>query len=552
MPARIVPRMRPLRASSRVTMPVASPVTQTDPRPIATPSAPGLDGRDATRFSCCRIDAGDAAIVRVRDPHVVLAGGDAGGCVPDLDRLDARVRLRVDLRDRGVESIRDPHEAPPERDTRRVVADRDRLNHHACHGVDARHGVRIDVRHPDRSRPRRDGTRGRPSGDGDRCGVAPALGVEHRHRVAVDRCDVRGAAIGECEPGRRCDARDCRRGDGGEDRPPGRRSPAPLGPVRRLARSGRRQLELESRVVLQDRPLEPAQLAAGLDSCVLDEERPHFPEVLEGVGLPPGTVEREHELCARAFSQGFVAHVSLERGDQVPVQAQRERAVDALLLDQEALLVEARGVDTRLALELRSGQGIAPPEIERAVICTQRVRMLAGARGGARSRRQSGEAAHVELVVAAHGEVAGDARRNPRGVAEGLSKPRDVLVDHVLRARRRRLAPDAVDQALDRYDVARVEEKNAEQRALAPPECDDVFVHLDLERTQNPEDRRSRRGPGSHAGGSGVHPVPPARRPASRPRIPSRSAHGAARSERGAALHTLGRTALAVRTRGAA
>ena len=107
---------------------------------------------------------------------------------------------------------------------------------------------------------------------------------------------------------------------------------------------------------------------AGLDSCPLDEQRSSFAVALERVRLAPGAVEREHELGARALAQRLVANPLLELGDQLAVTAQRERAVDALLGDDEAILVEAGGVDLRVALDFRACEGIAAPERERSVV----------------------------------------------------------------------------------------------------------------------------------------------------------------------------------------
>ena len=226
---------------------------------------------------------------------------------------------------------------------------------------------------------------------------------------------------------------------------------------------------------------------AGLDACLLDEQRPSLAVALQRVGLTTGAVEREHELGAGAFAQRLVASTLLELGDQLAVATQGERAVDALLGGDEAILVEPGGVDLRVALDLCACEGIAAPERQRLLVGVECSGVIARARHRASAHHECGEDARVEFSIAAHDAVAGDARLDARRVAEGVSQPRHVLVDHVLRTAWRRLAPDAVDQALDRHHLAGVEQQDGQQRALTPPERNGALVQLDFERPQDPE-----------------------------------------------------------------
>jgi len=66
---------------------------------------------------------------------------------------------------------------------------------------------------------------------------------------------------------------------------------------------GRCALRLGQRLVLaQDRPLELLQRRPGLDPELIDEQLPPGPVGLERLGLPPGAVEREHQLGARPLA----------------------------------------------------------------------------------------------------------------------------------------------------------------------------------------------------------------------------------------------------------
>ena len=99
-----------------------------------------------------------------------------------------------------------------------------------------------------------------------------------------------------------------------------------------------------------------------------------------------------------------------------------------------------------------------------------------------------GEPARIQLTGFALDEVPGRAGRDHRGIAEGTSQPRDVLVHHVPGAHRRLLTPHRVDQRVDRNDFAYVQEQDAEQRSLAAArQVDTSVVDLSFETSENPE-----------------------------------------------------------------
>src|SRR4029077_16360374 len=94
----------------------------------------------------------------------------------------------------------------------------------------------------------------------------------------------------------------------------------------------------------------------------------------------------------------------------------------------------------------------------------------------------------IEFPIGARDDVAGNACLDSRRIAHDSSQPRDVLVHHVLGTARWHVAPDAVDQALDRHHLPLVEQENAEQRAFPSPKGDDALVNLGLERAKDAED----------------------------------------------------------------
>ena len=111
--------------------------------------------------------------------------------------------------------------------------------------------------------------------------------------------------------------------------------------------------------------------------------------------------------------------------------------------------------------------------------------------GAGRRASSSGELRELADIQ----RLAADSSRYPGGrvsigetSTRAVSQPGDVLVNHVLRTGRARLAPEAVDQALDGHHLADVEQQDGEDRPLPPSaERNDTLVERDLERTQDPE-----------------------------------------------------------------
>ena len=136
----------------------------------------------------------------------------------------------------------------------------------------------------------------------------------------------------------------------------------------------------------EDRSLESAELGPRLDACMVDEQLACLAVVLERVGLPTSAVEREHDLQTGTLAQRCVSDAPLELGDQIPMAAEHERAIDAFLRHESVLLVEARDVDPRPARELHAGQRLTSPESQGIVVRAQRLRMVVRDGGSASGR----------------------------------------------------------------------------------------------------------------------------------------------------------------------
>jgi hypothetical protein len=114
-----------------------------------------------------------------------------------------------------------------------------------------------------------------------------------------------------------------------------------------------------------------------------------------------------------------------------------------------------------------------------------------GLHGGASHCAQALERVQVERVPIGQLEgVAGRARAEDRG-RQRLAQVRDVDLDHLRRAVRRLVAPQGIEQRLDRDDAPGIEEEAREERALlAAPEDGWPSLDADLERPQDAELRR--------------------------------------------------------------
>ncbi len=245
-------------------------------------------------------------------------------------------------------------------------------------------------------------------------------------------------------------------------------------------RPGRRRRE--RLVLLEDRPLEPAQLLTGLEPELLVEQPAAGLIDGERVRLAPAPVEGDHQLAAEALPQRMPADEPLQLRDELGVPAELEIGVDALLECGNALLFEAGALGAReRCVEL--GERRPAPERERLA---EHIRRL-GRRLVPRPCDGGLEAIEIELALAHPNQVAAGLG-DDRVAAERLAELRDVHLNRGRGGLGRLLAPELVDQALTRDGLVRVQEQKAEEAALLGA-CDleAVAVVLDLEGAEDPE-----------------------------------------------------------------
>ncbi len=145
--------------------------------------------------------------------------------------------------------------------------------------------------------------------------------------------------------------------------------------------------------------------------------------------------------------------------------AEREIGVDAVLERRQALLLETRDLVLGERLVGEVGQRRAAPEGERRSQALRGGARVAALLCGAALGRQPLEAVDVELIGAQLERVTA-AASDERALAERLPQPRDVDLHRLRRGFRLALAPELVDDAIDRDDLAAMNEQDREHRAL--------------------------------------------------------------------------------------
>src|SRR5207244_2582520 len=132
----------------------------------------------------------------------------------------------------------------------------------------------------------------------------------------------------------------------------------------RLSLSGGR-LQIERRVLVQDRQLERLERPPRLDAQLLDERAAGLLVGGERLGLTAGTVERDHQLGPQLFTERMIGNQRLELADQTGVPPKCDLGLDPLLERVEMELLETQNLPEREALLRELGKRRASPERKR-------------------------------------------------------------------------------------------------------------------------------------------------------------------------------------------
>ena len=207
-------------------------------------------------------------------------------------------------------------------------------------------------------------------------------------------------------------------------------------------------------------PLERAQLLARLEAELVERE----PRLLVGgerVDLPTGAVERQHLQSPQPLACRVLAGEPRQLADELGVHAELELRLDPLFEGSQVKLVEPARLRLCERLEGKVSQGRAMPELERVAQASGAL-----ARGCvAHLECEPLEAARVDRVRRDAEHVAGRTGLEELG-AEHPAQPRDAVLDVGRRRARRRIAPQLLDQRVDRDDLVGVDQQERQQRPL--------------------------------------------------------------------------------------
>jgi hypothetical protein len=107
-----------------------------------------------------------------------------------------------------------------------------------------------------------------------------------------------------------------------------------------------------------------AQFGRGLDAELVDEQAASLVVQADGLGLPSGPVEREHQLPAQLLSKRMRGDELLELPDERPVSAKPKVRVDPPFERSQPKLFEPRDRRLRERLVGEIGEHRPPPERE--------------------------------------------------------------------------------------------------------------------------------------------------------------------------------------------
>ncbi len=241
---------------------------------------------------------------------------------------------------------------------------------------------------------------------------------------------------------------------------------AEVGEDHRRRAPGRR--EVERGILGEDGELEPTQLGPRLDRERVHERLTTCAVDLERLGLPPGAVEREHQLAPRALPERVRRDERVQLLEDVRVMPEGEVGLDPVLERREAQLLEPIGGlrRERLADEIREGRSAplgerVPQQLRTAGEIARRDRPAARGRAGL-------EAEEIERRGRRFEEISGLARLDGRR-PERLAEPRHVDLHGGGGRRRRILPPQLVDDPVGGHDPVGVEEEQREDRSLPHP-----------------------------------------------------------------------------------
>jgi hypothetical protein len=356
--------------------------------------------------------------------------------------------------------------------------------------IDPQEGVVVAIADPDRAVA--DGRPGWSPSDGDLADDRVRSRIDDRDGLACELHRYARAAR-RLANGSYHSGRDHEPERGGERESLARRESSPLlhdlGPLFVSGAQRVRARCLERRVMAQDRALQLLQTRAGLDPELLAECPPRAPVRLERLCLTTTPVESEHQLGAQALPVGMRRNERLELGDERVLASQDEVGFDPGLERCQSELLETGDLGLSEGLEGEVCECGSPPEREGIPKRQRSTFGLTARELPPTALQQRLEAACIEPFRPYAQHVARGLREQEL-FAGSLDKespqPREVDVQDRVDRLWGSIPPELLDESLARDRLIRMDEKEAEERALLrTPEREPLLAPEDFKRPKD-------------------------------------------------------------------
>ena len=241
-------------------------------------------------------------------------------------------------------------------------------------------------------------------------------------------------------------------------------------------------------IVGEDHALQPAQLRSRLDAQLLHQQRAAGAHRLECLRLPAGAIQRDHQLRPQPLAQRMLRDQRLQLTDEVGIGPAGQLRRQPLLERLQPTLLEARDLDLGELIEAMIRQRVPTPQGERRPqVGSSPLRIIATA-CQARALQEGLEPVGIDGLWVDDQRVAGGLVAHGGPVTQPLAEARDLLLERRHCARRELVAPEGVEQLVDRNRCGRPQGQHHEQPPLLDAvEADELARNLDLERTQQPD-----------------------------------------------------------------
>ena len=183
---------------------------------------------------------------------------------------------------------------------------------------------------------------------------------------------------------------------------------------------------------------------------------------MQRVRLPTTAIQRQHQLAPQPLTKPIRGNQRLQLRHQLVMAARRQVGVDPILQRRQPQLLQTGDLALRERLPLQIGQRLPPPQRQRI---TQPGRPITGIVPRTRPLDQRLKPRHVDLIRRRAQQIPRRPRPDPLSPQQ-LAQRRHMPVQRVLRATRRILTPQRLDQLRARDHLTTTQQQQRQQRTL--------------------------------------------------------------------------------------